>query len=137
MKTLKKTALIACVTLILPAAAVAAKPALRDVAEIENTLFAVAIADEVRDNCASINARMFKAIGVLRALRARANKLGYSDGEIRAYIESDAEKARMRAKGERFLKANGVSYAKPETFCTFGRAEIAKSSAIGALLRAK
>ncbi len=69
-------------------------------------------------------------------LKSRANALGYSDAEIRAYIESDAEKARMRAKGEAFLSQNGVRYGQPETFCAFGRSEIQKNSAIGALLRA-
>ena len=77
-----------------------------------------------------------RAIGVLQRLKSRANALGYSDAEIRAYIESDAEKARMRAKGEAFLSQNGVRYGQPETFCAFGRSEIQKNSAIGALLRA-
>ena len=70
-------------------------------------------------------------------LRSRANELGYSDAEIRAYVESDAEKARMRAKGEKFLASKGVDKNNPETFCAFGRAEIEKSSAIGALLKAR
>lgn len=120
-----------------PATAAQAKPHLSDVAEIENILFAAAIAHEVSEKCASISARRMKAIGMAWQLRARANDLGYSDAEIRAYVDSDAEKSRMRAKGEAFLKQNGVSYSDPETFCAFGRAEIAKSSAIGALLKAR
>lgn len=114
-----------------------AKPSLRDVPEIENALFSVAIADEVRDYCTDIRGRVLKAINVLQRAKRHANSLGYSDTEIRAYVKSDAEKARMRAKGERFLAQNGVQYDKPETFCAFGRAEIEKNSAIGALLRAK
>lgn len=115
----------------------AAKPPLRDVPEIEEPLFAVALAKEVSDHCDSLGARLFKGIGELRRLRSHANDLGYADSEIRAYIESDVEKARMRAKGEELLSARGVSYQNPETFCAFGRAEIKKNSAIGALLRAK
>lgn len=118
------------------ASAACAKPSLRDVPEIENTLFAVALADEIRDNCSSLSGRYLKGFGVLRRLRSRANALGYSDAEIRAYVESDAEKARMRTKGHKFLAAQGVDYNNPETFCAFGRAEIAKSSAIGVLLKA-
>ncbi|WP_293573179.1 DUF5333 domain-containing protein [Phaeobacter sp.] len=129
-------AAIAAAVLFQPGAA-AAKPSLRDVPEIENPLFAVAVAKEVADHCDRLSARLFKGLGELRRLRARANDLGYSDTEIRAYISSDAEKKRMRAKGERFLAQNGVSYEKTETFCTFGRAEIEKNSAIGVLLRAK
>ena len=114
-----------------------AKPSLRDVPQIEDGLFAVALAKEIRDECSSINGRTFKAIGVLTSLKREANQLGYSDDEIRAYVDSDGEKARMRAKGEAFLKQNGVRLDAPETFCAFGHAEIAKNSAIGALLRAR
>ncbi|MBE1298037.1 MAG: hypothetical protein GJ678_17740 [Rhodobacteraceae bacterium] len=114
-----------------------AKPPLRSVAEIEEPLFAVAVAKEVSDHCDSLTARFWKGVGELRRLRTRANELGYSDSEIRAYIGSGTEKARMRAKGEALFASSGVSYDKPETFCAFGRAEIKKNSAIGVLLRAK
>ncbi|WP_369926531.1 MULTISPECIES: DUF5333 domain-containing protein [unclassified Leisingera] len=130
------TAATLTLVLALPVAALA-KPSLRDVAEIEDPLFAVAVAKEVADHCDSIAPRYFKGLGELRRLKSRANALGYSDAEIREYIESDDEKARMRAKGERLLAQNGVSYGEPETFCAYGRAEIEKNSAIGVLLRAK
>ncbi len=120
-----------------PAVAAAGRPSLRDVPEIENTLFAAAIAYEIGEKCDSITTRRLKAAGMALQLRNRANALGYSDAEIKAYVKSDSEKARMRAKGEAFLTQNGVSYADPRTFCTFGRAEIEKSSAIGALLKAR
>ncbi|NRB19273.1 MAG: DUF5333 domain-containing protein [Rhodobacteraceae bacterium] len=115
----------------------AAKPSLRDVAQVENIIFAAAVAHEVSEYCQTIKPRHLKALGMAWELKSQANDLGYSNAEIRAYVESDSEKARMRAKGELFLKANGVDYSTPETFCVFGRAEIEKSSAIGALLRAK
>jgi hypothetical protein len=103
-----------------------AKPPLRDVAEIDNELY----------YCPSISGRRLKAISVMWGLRSKANKLGYSDSEIRAYVESDAEKDRMRSKGESYLSANGVSYDQPQTFCTLGQAEIKRNSAIGVYLRA-
>jgi hypothetical protein len=137
MKLVKSVVLAGTVLVTLTTGLAFAKPSLREIPEIENALFSVAVANEVRKKCDSIGGRMFKGMGVLRRLRARANELGYSDAEIRAYVESDAEKARMRAKGKRLLAASGVSYDKPETFCAYGRAEIAKSSAIGALLKAK
>jgi len=133
---LRIVALLAALLAAGPIAA-SAKPHLRDVPEIEGPLFAVAMAKEVSDYCDSIGARLFKGIGELRRLRSKANELGYSDTEIRAYIESDTEKTRMRAKGEKLLRASGVSYENPETFCAFGRTEIEKNSAIGVLLRAK
>ncbi|MEX0311253.1 MAG: DUF5333 family protein, partial [Tateyamaria sp.] len=62
--------------------------------------------------------------------------LGYSDKEIRAYVDSDAEKDRMRAKGEAYLAQHGVSYDNPNSFCTLGQREIERNSAIGVYLRA-
>jgi len=120
-----------------PAASASAKPSLRDVPEIENIIFSAAVAHEVSEKCPSIKARKIKALGMAWRLRSRANELGYSDSEIRDYVESKTEKARMRTKGENYLRANGVDYNKTESFCVFGHAEIAKSSAVGALLRAK
>ncbi|MQQ07561.1 hypothetical protein GFB49_03760 [Epibacterium sp. SM1979] len=129
--------LLAAAVAVLTPQIASARPSLRDVAEIENPLFAVAVAKEVADHCDSIGPRYMKGLGELRRLKARANELGYSDKEIRAYVDSKSEKARMRAKGERLLAQNGVSYDKPETFCAYGRAEIKNNSAIGVLLRAK
>jgi len=137
MNIVKTLLLAGAAALTLPIAAASAKQSLRDVPEIENIIFAAALAHEISGNCHSIKARKMKALGMAWKLRSRANDLGYSDGEIRDYVESDSEKARIRAKGEKYLKANGVDYNNPESFCTFGHAEIAKSSAVGALLKAK
>lgn len=128
---------VSAVALALVPSSLLAKPPLRSVAEIEEPLFAVAVAKEIADHCDSLSARFWKGVGELQRLRARANDLGYSDTEIRAYIGSDTEKARMRAKGETLFASRGVSYGKPESFCAFGRTEIKNNSAIGVLLRAK
>jgi len=136
MKLLKTILLATSLTVILPLGATA-KPSMRDIPEIENIIFAAALGHEVSEKCPTIKARRLKALGMAWKLRSRANDLGYTDAEIRAYVESDTEKARMRAKGEAYLKANGVDYNNIESFCVFGHAEIAKSSAVGALLRAK
>ena len=115
-----------------------ARPSLRDVPEIENPLFAVAVASEVADSCSHrLAPRTLKGLNQLYQIRSRANALGYSDSEIKAYIKSDQEKSRMRAKGERLLTQEGVKLDQPETFCAYGLAEIEKNSAIGVLLRAK
>ena len=127
---------VVALSLVLPANAFA-KPSLRDVPEIENIIFTAALAHEVSGQCPSIKARKVKALRMAWTLKARANDLGYSDSEIRAYVKSDVEKARVRAKGERYLRANGVVYGQPASFCAYGHAEISKSSAVGALLKAK
>ncbi|WP_171178281.1 DUF5333 domain-containing protein [Ruegeria sp. HKCCD8929] len=133
MSVLKTVAL----SLLLTAPTLAqAKPSLREVKEIDNELYYIAIANEISKQCDAIAGRRMKAIGVMWRLRSKANSLGYSDSEIRAYVESDAEKARMRAKGEAYLAQKGVTYERPETFCALGRAEIKRNSAIGVYLRA-
>lgn len=134
MSVFKNVAL--CTALIIPAVSEAKSP-LRDVKEIDNELYYIAIANEISEYCPSISGRRLKAIGVMWGLRSKANDLGYSDKEIRAYVESDAEKDRMRAKGEAYLAANGVSYENPNSFCTLGKKEIDRNSAIGVYLRTK
>ncbi|KUJ79313.1 DUF5333 domain-containing protein [Ruegeria profundi] len=113
-----------------------AKPPLRDVKEIDDELYYIAIANEISEYCPSISGRRLKAIGVMWGLKSTANNLGYSDDEIRAYVESDAEKDRMRAKGEAYLAQNGVSYEDQNSFCALGRKEIERNSAVGVYLRA-
>lgn len=132
----KITPIVVAASIVLGTPALAKAP-LRDVAEIDDGLFAVAVADEIRKKCDTISARMFRAYMYINSLERRASELGYSQSEINAYVKSPEEKARMRARGEAYLKANGVSYADPETFCTLGRTEIAKGTQIGQLLRAK
>ncbi|WP_253746354.1 MULTISPECIES: DUF5333 domain-containing protein [unclassified Ruegeria] len=127
---------IAMAALMAVPAAAEAKPPLRDVKEIDNELYYIAIANEISEYCPSISGRRLKAISVMWGLRSKANDLGYTDREIRSYVESDAEKDRMRAKGEAYLASNGVTYENPTTFCTLGQKEIQRNSAIGVYLRA-
>lgn len=112
-----------------------AKPHLRDVPEIDDALFDVALANEIRKNCSNISARLIKGLGYLRSLQNRAHALGYSDAEIDAYRNSDAEKARMRRRGDVWLAQRGVDQEKEADWCRVGRDEIRKSSRVGGLLR--
>jgi hypothetical protein len=126
-----KMATILCMS----AGAVLAKPHLRDVPEIDGTILAVGIADEIRNNCPDISARMIKAALLVNGLTGRARELGYSDVEIDAYRKSDAEKSRLKAKRAAYLAAAGVQSDAPDTYCLLGQAEIERQSQIGALLR--
>ena len=134
---MKRMMITAAVGLALLAAPVAAKPPLRDVPAIDDALLDLGIADRIRKNCPDISARMLTAIGYLYGLKDKARDLGYSDAEIEAYVDSDAEKARMKARGAAFVKARGVDTSDPQSYCALGRAEIQKSSRIGSLLKAK
>ncbi len=114
-----------------------AKQPLRDIKEIDDAVFDVAIADKIRKECPDISARVLRALTLYRSVRSTARSLGYSSDEIEAYGDSDVEKARMRAKGEAYLRANGVVADDPQSYCALGRKEIQKSSRIGSLLREK
>jgi hypothetical protein len=121
----------------LSAGAVQAKQNLRDIKEIDDAVFDVAVADKIRKECPVISARVLKALTLYRSVRSHARSLGFTDDEIEAYGDSDVEKARMRAKGEAYLRDRGVVASDPQSYCAVGRKEIQKSSRIGSLLREK
>lgn len=112
----------------------AAQSSLREERDIDEGLYTVGLAHEIRENCPEISARMFRAIGVLRGLERKARDRGYSEDEIRKYLKSDADKERLRARAAEYLEAQGFRQTK-EGYCALGRSEIAQSSDIGALLR--
>jgi len=134
---IKRILLALAVTLMASAGGARALPPLSQQAEINEGLLAIGIADEVRKRCNRIAPRYVAAISYLRSLESRATAMGYSKAEVDAYVTSKAEKARMRARGEAVLAAAGVRRDAPETFCTYGLAEIAKGSLIGSFLRAR
>ena len=119
------------------AGTVSAKPSLRDVARVEQGLFTIAVADKIRRECGDISGRMVRAHGLMRDLVNHARDLGYSDSEIRAYVDDKTEKTRVRARRDAYLSEQGVVKSRPETYCVAGRAEIRNSSEIGELLRAR
>jgi hypothetical protein len=119
------------------AGAAAGKPPLRDVSIVDDGLLAVGVADEIRTNCDQIDARMITALVRLRSLKSEARSMGYTEEEIEDYVTSKTEKARMRKRGEAYLKANGVIPGNKSGYCSLGKKEIAKGSAIGTLLKAR
>lgn len=117
------------------AAPVAAKPPLSEVSEIDDGLMAIAIADEIRKNCDGISARMIRAMRQIKALEKRATALGYSEQEIKSYVKSKAEKARMRKKANSYLASQGVAASDQKALCRYGREEIARGGPVGYFLR--
>lgn len=118
-----------------PFGAAQAKPSIRDVPELYEPLFYIAVANEIRKTCPDISERRLKGINALWSLRNRANQLGYSDKEIEAFYESEAERARMAERGEAYLARFGARRDDPASLCAFGRAEIERNSAIGVYLK--
>ncbi len=134
---MRLTLSLCALTVSLSAAAVAGQsaPPLSEVAEIDDGLMAVAIADDIRKRCDDIEPRLMRAYLTIRALERRAQDLGYSDEEIEDYVTSKAEKARMRTKALDWLKENGVDGADDAALCAFGVAAIERNDAVGRLLR--
>jgi hypothetical protein len=64
----------------------------------------------------------------------RRGRLGYSQREIQAFIEDDAEKDRLEVIARERLRGMGAVEGQPQTYCAVGLAEIAKDSQIGRLL---
>ena len=133
-----KTLTAGAVALVLALPAMAAgKPDLRDLPEIDDSMLWVALAIEISDRCPTIEPRTMRGLNYLWSIRSRAQALGYTPSEIKAYVDSDAEKARMRARGEAYVRAQGLNPRKDADLCKLGQAEIAKGSQIGAFLRLK
>ncbi|CUH66918.1 hypothetical protein TG4357_02716 [Thalassovita gelatinovora] len=117
--------------------AASAKAALRDVPKIDDNMLWVALALEISDQCDEIKPRTLKGLLFLNSLKKTAKAMGYSDAEINDYVKSDEEKARMRNRGEAYVKSMGLNPADTGDLCTLGHAEIARNSQIGVLLKAK
>ena len=106
-------------------------------AEIWSGLRWLAIADELRNNCDSIEARTFRTTGFVLGLYNRARDHGFSRQEIRAFQTADSTETRMRAEVSAYFAQHGVREGAPDTYCALGLSEIAAGSQAGELLRAR
>lgn len=129
------TALALITGAALAAGATTALGDLRNEPVITNGLIDTAIAYEIGRRCDSLEARIVQGINFLYALRAEASALGYSESEINAYIENEAEKDRLEAIARQKLASLGGVDGDWETYCAVGRAQIAEGTQIGQLLR--
>ena len=132
------TTLAAAFLLLLPAAGKAEpRPPLSEVTVIDDGLYQIALANLVRRRCDALDGRVLKAMGILHNLNRHARSLGYTQAEIDAYVDSDAEKDRMKARAAAMFAARGVDPDNPDDLCRYGLEEIASNSPVGALLKAK
>ena len=106
-------------------------------AAIWRGLFALAVADEIRNNCESIEARTIRATSFVLGLYNRARDYGYSRSEIRAFQTADSTEVRMRAEVGAYFAQNGVREGVSETYCALGQSEIAAGTQAGDLLSAR
>jgi len=131
------SALILCLAISGGAAGASAGAGLRAEADINTGLLDIAVAEKIQRECGNIGARFFRAQRYADDLKAMARERGYSEAEVDAYIDDDAEKAKMRERRNAYFEARGASNLDPASLCKLGRAEIAQGSRIGRLLRAK
>mgnify|MGYP000067715650 CR=1 FL=1 len=127
--------IFAALILSLGAGAAAAKTPLRDVPEIDRPMFAVAMAIEISNKCSDISPRRLKGLAFLNSLKNKALDLGYSESEIKAYVDSEDEKNRMRAMGAQYMRQQGLDPKQTASLCELGRQEMARNSQIGVFLR--
>lgn len=102
---------------------------------INQQLMAGAVGDAIRKSCPSISARMVTVYFKMKELENYARKAGYREAEVKVFLKDAAEKARIKGMAADYMAANGVIEGDVESYCTLGRAEIAKGSLIGSLLR--
>lgn len=137
MKAKFLSVLAVVAALATPASANSERPYLGENKPLNDTLYAILVADEIRKQCDSISGRVLKGIGMLWGIVQDAKELGYTDDEINAYRNSEEAKAVLRARGDAMMAEKNVTYDDPQTFCQWGRDEIANDTLIGSLLRAK
>lgn len=110
-------------------------PPLGSVPQIDRKVLWAALAHETSQICPDLDLRKYKGMAYLWSIKREANALGYSDDQIRSYVQSKSEKARIRSLGEAYLQQRGFDPADVEDVCAFGRNEIARVSIIGSFLR--
>lgn len=129
----RSIALALCLTT--PALAAADRyDALRADPEIASGVLVAVIGDMIGDACPAIGERRTRSLLMLNALVGRARSLGYSVGEIRAYVDDDAEKNRVKAQARQWFVQQGASVSDPASVCRVARAEIAAGSTVGRLM---
>lgn len=114
-----------------------ARADISEISEVTEGLIVVGMADTIRKECDTIKPRIFRAIRFIRGLESTAKSHGYSNAEVKAYVDNDTEKARLLGIARARLTELGALPDQPTTLCTVGLAQIAAGTAVGNLLKAK
>lgn len=132
-----KTVMTGTLAATLLAGPVAALPSLSQDEHINSRLVSARVADRIRIECDSLNARMVYAYGQARQLKRYAESLGYSSAQIDAFLDSRTERDRIYAAADRYLTQAGARRGDGESHCRVGRDEIARNTYIGSFLIAR
>jgi uncharacterized membrane protein len=112
-----------------------AQSALKDVQRVRDGIIHVGMAYEISRKCGSLRPRKFRGISFLQSLKNYAHELGYSDAEVDAYINDDAEEDRLEAIARQQLAHLGVVEGNEATYCAVGLSQISGNTRVGWLLR--
>lgn len=104
-------------------------------AHINEQLIAASAGDILRNTCPTISARFFVVWQKLRDLEEYARDKGYGEAEVTAFLKDKTQRKRVKVAAEAYLAAAGVIEGDAESYCVVGRAEIAKGTLVGSLLR--
>jgi len=108
---------------------------LRSDETIHQGLIVISVGRLIRNHCPSLDARRFQSFAFAQSLVNRGHALGFSRGQMEAYVDSDADRDRYRNLANTYLSQRGASVNEPESVCQLGRDEISSGSTIGRLLR--
>lgn len=126
---------LAILAIALATPAFAGPIALPQETHINDELRAGAAGDILRRTCPSIKARMFVVWGRLYDLRDYALSKGYTEAEVKTFLDDDAQKARVKAEAMAYLAKAGAIPGAVASYCQVGRDEIAKNTPLGQLIR--
>lgn len=127
--------LASAIALAMAGGQASAQKDLSEVKYVTEGLIAVGIAYELSEVCGDLSARTFRGISYLNQLRSHARDLGYSNDEIKAFTDNEAEQDKLEAIARSRLVTMGAAPGDAASHCAVGKAEIAKGSTIGYLLR--
>ncbi|MFX0545661.1 DUF5333 domain-containing protein [Roseovarius sp. S1116L3] len=105
--------------------------------DINAGLLAIAAADKIRRDCGDISGKFWAARSYVNQLKGMAEKRGYTEAEIEAYVNDDAEQDKMRERRNAYFKSKGASNLDAASLCRLGQEEIKNRSRIGSFLKAK
>jgi hypothetical protein len=130
---------LATLCAMLAAVPVAAQDArfdtLRADTQVTEGLVLVAIGRRIVKGCDVIEPNRMRAFFFANGLKLRARDLGYTDGQISAFLDDEAEKTRIDAMSDAWLKSRRTHKTDAPGLCRVGAEEIARGSQLGRMLR--
>lgn len=112
-----------------------AKTGLGDEPGVFDRLLTGAVVSETYKHCDRIDPRKIKATLFVLGTVQMARGLGYSMDDIEKFRNDKVQQDRLRTATLTFFAEHDVDTEIPETYCTFGEAEIANNSRIGKFLK--